>query len=1628
MFGRSRRRFAVLAALSIATTGALATIGAGTAHAVQIDVTSNADTGVGTLRAAFAAAALAPGDDTIVVDPGISLIQLTTAIAVDTPSDADSVTVQGNVVTVEQTGANQGVLQWKGTDATDTLTLNQMTITGGNGATGFGVAVFNGKLSLDTVDVSNNHSTTLAFGGAYGDDALTIHNTNIHDNSSNGTGGLANILAGAGLSSGPIVVTSSTIEGNLAGNTSGTATSGSFGGLAGATLAITDSTIEGNQATTTVNATTATATGGFGSSGNATVSGSTITGNTATSVIGIASGGGGSAAGALTVTNSTITGNTATASGANTFAAAGGGGQTVVLTYVTAVNNTATSPTAGFSTTLGSFSTLNSFGSVLADTLGGGTNCIILGATTSSRNYSDDPNSTVSCKLGGTGDDIGGSNDPMLDPIGSNGGSTQTMLPQDGGPLIDAIPNASCAGGITTDQRGSERSSPPGGSCDVGAVEVLQAATFTVTNGNDSGAGSLRQAFLDAKNHVGEDNIVVDDSVSTISLTTFVGTPVGAPDLTGDVSVDGGDGVTVTQTAGSNQGVITWQGNGTSTLSLSNMAVTGGKGSFGWGVGVSAGNLSLSNVEVFGNHPTSNAGGGGVGSFGTLTIANSNIHDNTINGAGLSPHNGQIAGGAASVGAMTITDSTIRNNTAGVTTPGSAKNVGGAYSLGTLTVTDSTIKGNSGAGTGTSVNGGGAGADGQVTVTGATVEANSASAASGFAVGGVGSATADVVVTNSTIAGNTTSAGAALLQVVVGGTTAVTLKHATLAGNNTGGATIGSQGTINLFGSVIVGTTGGGINCFASGAITSNGYNFSDGATNSCNLTNTGDSYASGNAPLLGALDDNGGPTETMLPQTGSPLIDRVTPSASCDVSVTTDQRGIGRPQDFGCDTGAVEVEAVPITYNVTNGNDTGAGSLRQAFSDAAGHTGPDNILVQDSTNLITLTTMLSQPDTSGNVDVDGNGATVQRTGTGGVIFWQGNTGTTLALTDMTVRGGNGDMGAGVSVQGSLTLTNVEVTDNHMNGNTFAVGGAAATEALTITDSHIHGNSADGTGGAFNNLVGGAGSGGALTVVSSTIEDNTAGATGSASGGNTGGVGSFGAVSVTGSTIRNNSATGTTSPTPPQGRSTGGVSASTTLEIVDSTIAGNTGTGTGVAPATGGFNGGTQASVDGSTINGNTATTVDAGATAGGGSSGGSTALTNSTVTGNTATRTGSAPGLIFAIGGIGAGNGTVTLRHATVVENTAVNAQIGSTGGLNTFGSVIADPNGGTNCLSGAATTSTGFNWSDDANNSTSCKLNHANDSIGNTDPLLGTLGDNGGPNDDDGNVHTMLPGSGSPLINTIPVASCSTEVDGVDQRDVGRPQGNGCDRGAVEVRLPGAPTSAAATVVATGAAVSWTLAPSPDGRTGHTVVSSVHNKTCAAAANATSCTVTGLTPGTNYTFTVKANNAAGASPPSAPTNVVKLITKPDLIGGKTTSCANATTGNNLYAAAAPGTTLATANVKRGQFATFCLRFQNDGNYTYASKVLGTGSTANKFTVNYGTGTAGAATTNKTSAVVAGTHSIGNVAKTAFGPNIFLRVKVENGAPTSGATSTKTITITLTSTTNPAVKDNITIKVHATP
>ncbi|MED4954508.1 S-layer homology domain-containing protein, partial [Paenibacillus macerans] len=93
-----------------------------------------------------------------------------------------------------------------------------------------------------------------------------------------------------------------------------------------------------------------------------------------------------------------------------------------------------------------------------------------------------------------------------------------------------------------------------------------------------------------------------------------------------------------------------------------------------------------------------------------------------------------------------------------------------------------------------------------------------------------------------------------------------------------------------------------------------------------------------------------------------------------------------------------------------------------------------------------------------------------------------------------------------------------------------------------------------------------------------------------------------------------------------------------------------------------------------------------------------------------------------------------------------------------------------------------------------------------------------------------------------------------------------------ATPATVPAAPTNVVATAGNGSATVTFT-APDDNGGsaiTGYEVFDSNGNKVATGSADATSITITGLTNGTTYTFTVKAKNATGSSDPSTPSNAV--------------------------------------------------------------------------------------------------------------------------------------------------------------
>src|SRR6476660_639108 len=70
----------------------------------------------------------------------------------------------------------------------------------------------------------------------------------------------------------------------------------------------------------------------------------------------------------------------------------------------------------------------------------------------------------------------------------------------------------------------------------ISGLTAASAMTFHVTNTNDSGSGSLREAITDANNNAGADTI--DFTISGVGQKTITGTSVLLPDITDAVTID----------------------------------------------------------------------------------------------------------------------------------------------------------------------------------------------------------------------------------------------------------------------------------------------------------------------------------------------------------------------------------------------------------------------------------------------------------------------------------------------------------------------------------------------------------------------------------------------------------------------------------------------------------------------------------------------------------------------------------------------------------------------------------------------------------------------------------------------------------------------------------------------------------------------------------------------------------------------------------------------------------------------------------------------------------------------------------------------------------------------------------
>ncbi len=548
------------------------------------------------------------------------------------------------------------------------------------------------------------------------------------------------------------------------------------------------------------------------------------------------------------------------------------------------------------------------------------------------------------------------------------------------------------------------------GSSTIGTVTIAQ-DDFVVTNTNDSGEGSLRQAVLNANAIAGANTIIFVGSEFTDAIPDTIALTTGELVLTDTTTILG---------RGANQ--LTVSGNNTSrvftvdsgvTVTLNDLTIANGYADNGGGI-FSNGNLTLNNSILANNRSTfyngtSYGGGGGIyNTIGSLTLNGSTFSNNSAqaNGGGFHSDAGAItitnstftgnsgdAGGGfiAMTGVVTVTNSTFTSN------PG---NYGGGFALGAdssmvaATVNDSAFTNNS-AGYGGAITGsnltvnnstftgntarqhaGGIFSRGTLVVNSSTLSNNTAGIQGGGSGGGIYSDFGTVTVNNSTLSGNATATDGGGIWLT---NTNLTLNGSTLSGNaaSVGGGLYNSGGALTVGNSIVAGNLAS-TSAEAYGSLSSQGYNLvgQNGSTGGFTTVGTDIVLAGAIGTAIQPLANNGGPTQTHALTAGSAAINAGN-NTLVPVGTTTDQQGSSRIVGGNVDIGAVE-SSFKSTVSLT--------ALDTTATEFGNDTGTYRIDRGDTTGDLTVKLNLSgglglTPSdytlTGGNISITGNTATI---------------------------------------------------------------------------------------------------------------------------------------------------------------------------------------------------------------------------------------------------------------------------------------------------------------------------------------------------------------------------------------------------------------------------------------------------------------------------------------------------------------------------------------------------------------------------------------------------------------------------------------------------------------------------
>jgi predicted outer membrane repeat protein len=336
------------------------------------------------------------------------------------------------------------------------------------------------------------------------------------------------------------------------------------------------------------------------------------------------------------------------------------------------------------------------------------------------------------------------------------------------------------------------------------------------------------------------------------------------------------------------------------------------------------GSLNVSDSTFSGNLAPSVRGGGAIHALGALSVARSKFTDNTSGFRG-----GAISTGSGTPVEIRIADSTFERN--GADTGGAL----GLYSIGSVThITNCILRGN----TTTGYSGGIYQSFGTLNLTNTTISDNQGF---GLVILPSNGLVTNTNINNSTISGN--ARGGITTAITATLRTNLNVTNSTIAENKEGpGITIANRVTLNITNSTIARNEEGGVlrietatdpgtwtvksSIIASnrlddvrGGFTSGGFNLIGKTDNSTGFTQPTDQTGTSASPLdpklaPAGLQSNGGPTQTIALDPGSPALDKGT-SDSLNGPLTTDQRG----------TGFARLYDNPAIANAAGGTDIGA-------------------------------------------------------------------------------------------------------------------------------------------------------------------------------------------------------------------------------------------------------------------------------------------------------------------------------------------------------------------------------------------------------------------------------------------------------------------------------------------------------------------------------------------------------------------------------------------------------------------------------------------------------------------------------------------------------------------------------